>query len=123
MSHGIGISSLQVLRDALDSLGSRVGRDIALRQLHILCAVVAAGEDGIDASKLSRMTDTSSSAISRNVRILGDVHYDKQSPGLGLVSVQLDPMDNRRRVVKATKEGVEVVRALLSAVYRDRKPV
>lgn len=114
----MNLSHLLTLNKAIDNVGRRIGRDLALRQLHILGVVVAAGESGIDATKLGEVTETSSSAVSRNVRILGAVHYDKHSPGLGLVKVELDPMDNRRRVIKATKDGIEVIRAFVASLYK-----
>ena len=116
MGKEIDFSVLMAMGSTLNTLGSRIGRDVTIRQLHILCTVAAAGSAGIDAAKLGEATDSSSSTISRNIRILGALHYDKQRPGLGLVSVELDPSDNRRRIVRVTKSGMELVRTLVSAL-------
>lgn len=110
-------TTLSSFAKALDFLGDSAGRDITLRQLHTLAVVAAAGTGGVDVTQLAEQTDSSAAAISRNIRVFGSVHYKKEKgAGLGFVDVALDPFDNRRRIVRITEKGLEVVRKALSFI-------
>lgn len=101
---------------AVDRLGDLLGRDLSLRQLHTLLSVAAAGHAGIDTVALGQLTCSSSAAISRNVRVLGQYHHNRsRGAGMGLVDVSLDPRDNRRRLVRLTERGARVVASFVHA--------
>lgn len=111
----VNISSLMGFNKALDYIGTHVGRDITLRQLHTLAVIVAAGPVGIDVTKVGEATQSSAAAVSRNVRVLGAHHYDRsKGEGMGLISIELDPFDNRRRLAKPTDKGLELLKKVLS---------
>lgn len=109
------VAALTAFAQALNEAGTLVGRDLTIRQLHTLAVVVAAGDGGIDVNKLSQVTASSSAAVSRNVRVMGSHHYDRtKGDGMGLLTVELDPMDNRRRIAKPTQKGRDVVAKIMS---------
>lgn len=112
---GTSIYSSMSFTKALDYIGTQVGRDITLRQLHTLAVIVSAGPVGIDVTKVGEATQSSAAAVSRNVRVLGTHHYDRsKGEGMGLISIELDPLDNRRRLAKPTDKGVELLKKVLS---------
>lgn len=111
-------TKLLILPRHLDRLADALGRDLSLRALHSLAVIVAAGESGIDPLSLSEATGSSSATTSRNIRILGDVHYSKEHAGLGLVKAEIDPHDNRRRVLRATPEARKLLQAFVDALSR-----
>lgn len=109
------VSTLTAFAKAINEAGASLGRDLSIRQLHTLIVTAAAGERGIDVTQLAQATGSSSAAISRNVRVLGAHHYDRaKGDGLGLLAIELDPMDNRRRIAKPTPKGLEVMASILS---------
>jgi len=109
------VAALTAFAEALNEAGESFGRDMTIRQLHTLAVVVAAGDSGIDVSKLGQATVSSSAAVSRNVRVMGAHHYDRsKGDGMGLLSVELDPMDNRRRIARPTQKGRDVVAKIMS---------
>ena len=111
------VSALMAASKALDQIGAELGRDMPIRQLHTLVLVVAAGPSGIDVAKLAQLTGSSSAAVSRNVRVLGTYHYDRsKGEGMGLLTVELDMMDNRRRVASATEKGVEIINRFVTTM-------
>lgn len=106
----VDISSL---RKAAEFLADTMGRDVTLRQIHTLIVVAEAGDAGIDVSELGRRTHSSPAAVSRNVRVLGMHHYDRnRGAGMELLEVTLDPADNRRRLVRIAERGRRTVRAV-----------
>lgn len=112
----MSITALTALVKGFDEIGNVLGRDVTLRQLHTLSLVVAAGDVGIDIQKLGEKSHSSPAAISRNVRVLGQHHYDRsKGDGMGLVDIALDPHDNRRRLVTATKAGKQLMEKALKA--------
>lgn len=109
------VSALTAFAKALNEAGASIGRDLSIRQLHTLAVVVAAGDAGIDVNKLGRVTVSSSAAVSRNVRVLGTHHYNRsKGDGLGLLTIELDPMDNRRRIARPTERGRDVVAKIMA---------
>lgn len=99
------IEGARTLRRALDVLAEATGRELNITQVLVLLRIAESGDMGVDAGKLAEFTGASPAAISRTVRILGEVHYMKQHEGFGLVDLQFDPTDNRRRVVRLTADG------------------
>lgn len=108
------VAVLTAFAKALNEAGASLGRDLSIRQLHTLAVVVAAGDAGIDVNKLAQATVSSSAAVSRNVRVLGTHHYDRtKGDGMGLLTIELDPMDNRRRIARPTKRGRDVIAKIM----------
>lgn len=100
------------LENALAVLASATTSGLPLNHVSILLRVAAAGDQGIDAGKLAEVAGVSPASVSRTTRTLGAVHYNKRHEGFGLVEVQFDPTDNRRRVIRLTADG----RALVSDI-------
>lgn len=99
------IEGARIMRNALDVLAAATGRELNITQVLMLLRIAEAGDEGVDAARLSEDTGASPAAVSRTVRILGEVHYMKQHEGFGLVEFYLDPMDNRRRIVRLSADG------------------
>lgn len=98
---------------ALETL-DRGARDLNLTQVTLLLHVAHAGDNGIDQGRLAELAGASPASVSRTVRILGDMHYDKSRAGYGLVSFDFDPTDNRKRVVRLTAAGKRLIERVVS---------
>lgn len=105
MANKTMVEGARALRKALDVLATETGRELNITQALVLLRIAEAGDEGVDAGRLAEATGASPAAISRTVRILGEVHYLKQHEGFGLVDLQFDPTDNRKRVVRLTADG------------------
>jgi len=86
-------------------LGEELDREIPLNHLRTLFRVGMAGDVGIDQGELQRAIGLSSAGISRTVRALSRISYDKKRAGYDVVEYQRDPIDNRRRVIRLTANG------------------
>lgn len=113
----MSVTALRSFAKALDFIGETIGRELTLRQLHTLAEVAAAGSEGVDVSVLAERTESSPAAVSRNIRVFGSIHYKREKgAGLGYMEVALDPFDNRRRIVRITEQGLEVVRKAIALI-------
>lgn len=101
---------MQVLADEMD-------RDLPLTSALVFARVARAGDEGIDQGKVQDELKMSSSTISRTAQSLGDVHYLKGRPGLGLVDRQMNLTDNHKRTLRLTAKG-ERVMAKVAGVLR-----
>lgn len=107
------VEETRSLRAALTELAKATTVDLQVRQVLILLRVAEAGDQGVDAGRLAEDTGASPASVSRTVRTLGEIHYAKQHEGFGLVELQFDPTDNRKRVIKLTPDGRALLRAVL----------
>lgn len=101
------------LRTALTELADATTVDLHVRQVLILLRIAEGGDQGVDAGRLAEDTGASPASVSRTVRTLGEIHYNKQHEGFGLVELMFDPTDNRRRVIKLTPDGRALLRGVL----------
>lgn len=99
------IEGARALRSAVDVLAVATGRELNITQVLMLLRIAEAGDVGVETSQLPDMTGASPAAVSRTIRILGEVHYMKQHEGFGLVEISFDPYDNRKRIAKLTADG------------------
>jgi DNA-binding MarR family transcriptional regulator len=82
---------MQVLADEMD-------RDLPLTSALVFARVAKAGGEGIDQGRVQDELKMSSSTI-------GEVHYLKSKPGLGLVDRLMDTTDNHKRILKLSAKG------------------
>lgn len=101
------------LRSALTEFAKATTVDLQVRQVMIFLRIAEAGDQGVDAGRLAEDTGASPASVSRTVRTLGEIHYAKQHEGYGLVELQFDPTDNRRRIIKLTPDGRALLRTVL----------
>lgn len=97
------------------ALADALGKDVSLSIGAIFARVAVAGDAGVDMGQLAEDLGLSSPAVSRAVQSLGRIHYSKTRAGLDLVEREVDPVDNRRRVLRLTPAGHEVLRRLAAA--------
>lgn len=62
-------------------------------------------EQGINASELNRRLGSSSSALSRHLKVLSAWRWNDKSPGLDLITILEDPNDARGRIAVLTPKG------------------
>ena len=99
---------------ALDDLSGATRQELTLSQALLFFHVARAGSAGTDQGALADATGLSPAAVSRTVRILGGIHYSKRHAGYGLMETQLDPADNRRRIVRLTSAGTALAEDVLN---------
>ena len=104
------------LRAALDTLARGASIDLSVRQVLILLRIAQAGDLGVDQGRLTEDTGVSPAAVSRTIRTLGDTHYSKRHEGFGLVHFEFDPTDNRRRIVRLSDAGRDLIADVLAHV-------
>lgn len=107
-------NSLRNLTNAVNLIAERIGRDSTIRQLHVLLTVANAGDNGLTTAELADKTHSSLAATSRNIRVLGSGSLTgaRGGEGMGLLFLEVDPADSRRRIVTLTEDGVATVREI-----------
>lgn len=93
---------MQILADELD-------RDLPLTYGLVFARVARAGDEGIDQGRVQDELKMSSSTISRTAQGLGDIHYMKGKPGLGVIERQMNLTDNHKRTLRLTAKGERVM--------------
>jgi len=104
----------RILFELATEIAHTLDREIPLQHLRTFLRVAMAGDAGIDQQKLQRETESSSAGMSRTVRALSNVSWDKRRVGHGVVEVTIDPSDNRRRIVRLTPKGKALLTSLAS---------
>ncbi len=74
-----------------------------------------AQKEPISISDLATLTGLAQSSASRNVAALSEWHWLKK-PGLGLVKLEVDPMELRKKLVTLTPKGKKLVEQLTGLV-------
>ncbi|EWG97932.1 MarR family winged helix-turn-helix transcriptional regulator [Halomonas sp. BC04] len=91
-----------------------VQSEIQAQSIHVLLEVAIQPE--ITMGGLIKKTGLSQASCSRNVTLLSD--QDRHGkPGLGLVEAEEDPAERRRKIVRLTPKGKELI-ALLADIVR-----
>jgi DNA-binding MarR family transcriptional regulator len=84
-----------------------------------LALVLVAGNENIGKetimSDLADAIGIQQGSITRNVSNLSDWNYKKQK-GLGLVKMEYDPMDQRRKCVTLTQKGKTFINQLIDVI-------
>lgn len=100
------------LYDLIGALAQEFDRDMSLGYLLTFLRVGMAGSEGIDQGRLGEEIGLSPAGMSRAVRALSEVSYDKQREGFGVVEFTLDPTDNRRRIIRLSQKGAQLINKL-----------
>lgn len=83
--------------------------DVQVQTIQVFLKI-ASSSGSPSMEELIKTTGIGLSAVSRNIKKLAV--GQQQSPGYGLVTVELDPYDNRRRVLALSHRGHELVARL-----------
>jgi len=81
-----------------------------------MCLFLIAGRPGIAQRDLYRLMDATDSAASRIVAMLSDIG-SRNTPGLDLVSMEVNPQDRREKHLALTHKG----RRLMDDILTDLK--
>lgn len=106
------LGSARVMFEALGVLETQLGREIPMSHIRAFLRIAMAGAEGIDQGQLQRMLGVSSAGMSRIVRGLSRINYDR-SEGRDLVAFDFDPRDNRRRLIRLNDKGAALVQSLM----------
>lgn len=110
-------TEVRAAADFLLKLSTTLSQETTIRQAMVLFAVAQAGDSGIDSATLEKKVQMSAAAVSRTIRLLSAVSYD-HSEGHGLITLELDPMDNRRRVIRINAKGEKAVLKMVSGLSK-----
>lgn len=97
----------------LDDLLTATDRNIPALHLVFLLRVYLAGEGGTSHEDFIRL-GFSPSVASRLMQDFTRVRYDKRTPGYDLISVELDPTNFRRKIIRINARGQKVVERILN---------
>jgi len=97
------------LRDALSHLKKLTGNDFPMQQLLVLLDIAA--NPDTSSGEVAKRLDMTSTSASRAVAALSSFSWTKKS-GYGLVSKTEDLMEGRRKNLKLTPEGENIVASM-----------
>jgi len=87
--------------------------DIPMQTISVF--LIIAMKPGLYQRDLLKLVDLSQAGVSRNVMALGEVNRHGK-PGLGLISQQRDPFDNRQVRLCLTAAGTALVERVIATV-------
>jgi len=97
----------------LDELLTVTDRNIPALHLAFLLRVYLAGDGGTSHEDFMRL-GFSASVASRLMQDFTKVRYDKKTPGYDLISVELDPSNFRRKIIRINQRGQKIMDRILS---------
>ncbi len=100
----MNLTTTQCILKLTARLSEALGPDATLRQVSTLLHVAMAGASGTDGVTVEQKTNSSQAATSRNLKLLAVQH--------GLLEFFLDQADGRRRLVRLSPKGVQLVTKL-----------
>lgn len=103
----------QQLLSRLEELLTATDRNILASHLTFLLRVYLAGDSGTSHEELQKWGFSASSA-SRLMQDFTRIRYDKHTPGYDMISVELDPMNFRRKIIRVNARGQKIVERILS---------
>lgn len=92
--------------------------DVQVQTIQTFLLIAAEGSPGVN--ELARQIALTQPSASRNLKKLCEAPQGQE--GYGLITKELDPWDNRRRIIKLTLRGHELVRRIEEAVCRVLAP-
>lgn len=99
--------STNILLDALSTFKSFVqDNDVQVQTIQVFLKV-ANSSSSPSMEDLMKATGIGLSAVSRNLKKLAIGPLGQ--PGYGLITIELDPYDNRRRVLSLSRRGKELI--------------
>jgi DNA-binding MarR family transcriptional regulator len=104
---------LRIVSDALEAFKEFTGDgDVQIQTIQTFLKIVLAGGATASFDDISKSTGVSIAAVSRNVKKLAK--GPRETPGYGLVVVELDPYDSRRRIITLSSRGKDLVSTMES---------
>ena len=101
-------NSLHTLSAALEAFREFTGDgDVQVQTIQIFLKIVLPRGATANFEDISRTTGVSQAAVSRNIKKMAK--GPRQSAGYGLIIVELDPYDSRRRMISLSQRGKELV--------------
>lgn len=100
------LNQLDELRNATDDL-------ISVRHLSFLLLVYLAGDGGTTHEEFVRLRFPPS-VVSRLMQDFTKVRYNKREPGYDLITVENDPMNLRRKIIRMNQRGQKILDRILS---------
>lgn len=97
----------------LEELLTATDRNIPALHLIFLLRVYLAGDGGTSHEDFMRL-GMSAGVVSRLMQDFGRVRYDKRTPGYDMITVEHDPMNLRRKIIRINSRGQKIVDRLLS---------
>jgi DNA-binding MarR family transcriptional regulator len=105
--------ALNTLATALQAFTNFTGEaDVQVQTVQSFLVIAHGGNPSRD--ELARQIGVTSSAASRNLKKMCEAPRGQE--GYGLITMDLDPMDHRRRITKLTARGHELVRHIEEAL-------
>jgi DNA-binding MarR family transcriptional regulator len=107
------IIALNALTTALQAFTNFTGEaDVQVQTVQTFLAVALGGNPSRD--ELARQIGLTEAAASRNLKKMCEA--PRGQAGYGLIAMQLDPMDHRRRTTRLTVRGHELMRDIEEAL-------
>ncbi len=104
---------LIIVSDALEAFKEFTGDgDVQIQTIQTFLRIVFAGGATANFEDIARVTGVSPAAVSRNIKKMAK--GPRETPGYGLIIVELDPYDSRRRIVTLSPRGKDLVSAMES---------
>jgi DNA-binding MarR family transcriptional regulator len=107
------IIALNALAVTLQAFTNFTGEtDVQIQTVQTFLVVALGGNPSRD--ELARQIGLTQPAVSRNLKKMCEAPRGQE--GYGLITMDLDPMDHRRRITKLTTRGHELVRHIEEAL-------
>jgi len=104
---------LNIVSDALLAFKEFTGDgDVQLQTIQTFLKIVLAGGATANYDDIAKAAGVSQAAISRNIKKMAV--GTRSTPGYGLIIVDLDPFDSRRRIITLSPRGKDLVAAMES---------
>lgn len=105
------MTPLIIVSEALEAFREFTGDgDVQVQTIQTFLKIVLAGGATANFDDLSKATGVSQAAISRNIKKMAK--GPRETPGYGLIIVELDPYDSRRRVITLSPRGQQLASAM-----------
>lgn len=108
-------TSLSIVSDALEAFREFTGDgDVQVQTIQTFLKIVLAGGATANYDDIARATGVSQAAVSRNIKKMAK--GARETTGYGLVIVNLDPLDSRRRIITPSPRGKDLVAVMESRI-------
>ena len=106
-------SEARKLLAQLDDMLTATDRNIPASHLMFLIRVYLAGDGGTSHEEMQKW-GFGASVASRLMQDFTKVRYDKRTPGYDMISVELDPSNFRRKIVRINQRGQKIMDRILN---------
>jgi DNA-binding MarR family transcriptional regulator len=111
--------TLNILSSALQTFAEFTNEpDVQIQTVQTFLIIADQGNPGVN--ELARRIALTQPSASRNLRKLCVAPRGQE--GYGLITMELDPLDNRRKIIRLTARGHELVRLIEEAMCRVLAP-